>query len=882
MWNSSPIVHSRDACLYQMFEAQVEQTPDAIAVILENKQLTYRQLNQRANQLAHHLRTLGVGTEILVGICMERSLEMVVGLLGILKAGGAYVPLDPEYPLDRLAFILEDTQAPVMLTQEKLVNSLPTHGAQVVCLDSDWEVISQQSQENPLCQTTGNNLVYVIYTSGSTGQPKGVMISHSGICNQLYWRQTAFPLTETDRVLQTISFSFDPSVWQIFWPLSFGAQLILADPGGHKDSAYLVKLIAEQKITVIALVPSMLRVLLEQKDVESCNCLRHVSCGGEPLPVELIDRFFARLNLDGVLHNVYGPTEASIDATFWTCKRGSDRAIAPIGCPITNTQIYILDSNLQVVPVGEPGELHIGGIGLARGYLNRPDLTAEKFIQNPFSREPGARLYKTGDLARYLPDGNIEFLGRIDQQVKIRGFRIELEEIEAALNQHPSTRESVVIAREDVPGDKRLVAYVVANQEPAPTSHQLRSFLKQKVPDYMLPSAFILLDDLPRTPNDKVDRRALPEPDQTRSNSEKSYSQEYLPAQDTLEVQLTKIWEKLLGIQPIGVRDNFFELGGNSLLAVRLLLQIEKIFGKDLPLATLLQAPTVGQLADIFRQEEWSAPWSSLVAIQAGGSKPPLFCIHPVGGGILCYKNLARYLAPDQPLYALQGVDGKQTPLTRIEDMAAQYIKEIQSLQPQGPYFLGGYSFGGLVAFEMAQQLHAQGQKVTLLALLDSYTPKFVENTSVFLYRLYIHGLNISQLGLKEKLIYVAGRIQLAINKAIKKINDRFGKWFGCPSSDRLPEHYKVISDNHKEAFRNYLPNIYPGRVTLFRSMLRDSKYYNDPQLGWGELATAGVEIHEIPGDHETMISEPHVLILAEKLQASLDNNTAQLELSSM
>ncbi len=880
MWSSSPIVCSRDACLYQMFEAQVEQTPDAIAVIFENKQLTYRHLNQRANQLAHHLRTLGVGSEILVGICVERSLEMVVGLLGILKAGGAYVPLDPEYPLDRLAFILEDTQAPVMLTQEKLVDSLPTHRAQVVCLDSDWEIISQQSQENPLCQTAGNNLVYVIYTSGSTGQPKGVMISHSGICNQLYWRQTAFPLTETDRVLQTISFSFDPSVWQIFWPLSFGAQLILAHPGGHQDTAYLVKLIAEQQITVIALVPSMLRVFLEEKDVESCNCLRHVSCGGEPLPVELAERFFARLNLDGVLHNVYGPTEASIDATFWTCKPGSDRAIAPIGCPITNTQIYILDSNLQAVPVGEPGELHIGGICLARGYLNRPDLTAEKFIPNPFSSEPGGRLYKTGDLARYLPDGKIEFLGRIDQQVKIRGFRIELEEIEAALNQHPSTRESVVIAREDVPGDKRLVAYVVANQEPAPTSNELRSFLKQKVPDYMVPSAFILLDALPLTPNGKVDRRALPEPDQIRSNSEKAYSKEYLPAQDTLELQLTKIWEKLLGIQPIGVRDNFFELGGNSLLAVRLLHQIEKVFGKDLPLATLLQAPTVGQLADILRQEGWSAPRSSLVAIRPRGSKLPLFCIHGAHGNVLFYENLARYLAPEQPLYALQaqGLDGKQSPFNRIEDMAAQYIKEIQFVQPQGPYFLGGYSFGGAVAFEMAQQLHAQGEKVTLLALFDSVSPTLPEKTPSFIERLcYVHVFNLSQLGVKEKLVYIREEVQWAIKKFIKTINDNFDQWVQRPSSDSLPENYALVAQSNEEAFKNYVPHTYPGRVTLFRSILRHpSYYYDEPQLGWNKLAAGGIEIQEVHGNHESMFSAPYVQVLAKKLQVSLDNNTVQ------
>lgn len=463
-------------CIHQMFEAQVSVTPDAIAVVFENKQLTYRQLNQRANQLAHHLRTLGVGPEVLVGICMERSLEIVVGLLGILKAGGAYVPLDPAYPKERLAFIVSDTQTRVMLTQEKFVLSLPSHEAQVVCLDSEWELIAHNSQENPVCEATADNLGYVIYTSGSTGQPKGVMIPHRGICNQLYWRQTTFGLSDRDKVLQTISFSFDPSVWQIFWPLSFGAQLIMARPGGHQDIGYLVKMIADSQITVIALVPSMLRVLLEEDLIENCKCLRHITCGGEALPVELIERFFARLNLDNVLHNCYGPTEASIDATFFRCHKGIDHTIAPIGRPITNAQIYILDEDLQPVPVGEPGELHIGGVGLARGYLNRPELTAQKFIDTKSSR-----LYKTGDLARYLPDGNIEFLGRIDDQVKIRGFRIELGEIEGVLSQHPALKQTLVMAREDVPGDKRLVAYIIANPEQVPPSiSDLRHFLLDK------------------------------------------------------------------------------------------------------------------------------------------------------------------------------------------------------------------------------------------------------------------------------------------------------------------------------------------------------------------------------------------------------------------
>ena len=449
-------------CIHQLFEQQVESSPDAIAVVFGDRQLTYRQLNQQANQLAHHLRALGVRAEVLVGICVERSLEMAIGILGILKAGGAYVPLDPTYPQERLSFILADIQASIVLTTENWVESLP-HKGQAICLDSDWSIIARNSQENPLNNTKTDNLIYVIYTSGSTGQPKGVMIPHSGIYNQLYWRQTTFRLTAADKVLQTISFSFDPSVWQIFWPLCFGAQLVMAHPEGHRDSSYLVRVICEQQITVMALVPSMLQVLLEEKGIENCQCLRHVTCGGEALPIELVERFFERLQLDNVLFNCYGPTEASIDASFWRCQHGTDRAIAPIGTPITNTEIYILNEGLQPVKSGETGELYIGGMGLARGYLNRPELTAQKFISHFNKNKSSDRLYKTGDLGRFLPDGNIEFLGRTDQQLKIRGFRIELGEIEAVLNQHPALKQALVIAREDIPGNKRLVAYLVAN-----------------------------------------------------------------------------------------------------------------------------------------------------------------------------------------------------------------------------------------------------------------------------------------------------------------------------------------------------------------------------------------------------------------------------------
>jgi amino acid adenylation domain-containing protein len=603
----------KDLCIHQIFEQQVEKTPNAVAVVFEGRQFTYQELNCHANQLAHHLRTLGVRPEVLVGICMERSLEMVVGLLGILKAGGAYVPLDPAYPLERLAFVLEDIETPVILTVEGLVKKLPEHGAQVVCLDSDWEAIAQNSEENPVCETTPENLIYVIYTSGSTGKPKGVMIPHLGISNMLEWRQATFEINERDKVLQTFSFCFDPSVWQIFWPLCFGAQLIMARPGGHQDSAYLVKTIAEQQITIVGFVPSIIRVLVEEKGIENCQSLRHVTSGGEALSIELAESFLNCLNLDNILLNCYGPTEASIDVTYWTCQRGTEYTFSPIGQPTTNVEIYILDEDLQPVPMGEIGELHIGGLGLARGYLNRPDLTKEKFIPNPltdFRLEDSSqnskssigaqyinpksnRLYKTGDLGRYLPDGNIEFLGRIDHQVKIRGFRIELGEIEAILSQHPGVQESLVMAREDVPGDKRLVAYVVGHLEQIPSQDELRHFLLLELPEYMVPAAFVFMDAMPLNPNGKVDRRALPIPDSSSFIRSTSFIAPSTPKEEILAA----IWEQVLGVKQIGVEDNFFELGGHSLLATQVISRVRQTLSIEVALGLLFEKPTIASFA---------------------------------------------------------------------------------------------------------------------------------------------------------------------------------------------------------------------------------------------------------------------------------------------
>jgi amino acid adenylation domain-containing protein len=617
-WNETARDYPLHRTLHQMIESQVDRAPEAIALVFEEESLTYRELNARANQLAHHLISVGTGPETLVGICMHRSIEMVVGLLGILKAGAAYVPMDPEYPRERLEYMVQDAGVPVLLTQQHLVSRLPEHSSHLICLDTQWDSIRTQSRENPDSRGKPEHLAYMIYTSGSTGKPKGAMNVHRGICNRLLWMQEAYHLTEKDRVLQKTPFSFDVSVWEFFWPLMTGAQLIVARPEGHKDAAYLVRLIREQGITTIHFVPSMLEVFLREKNVEDCTSLRQVFCSGEALSYELQELYFRRLPAE--LHNLYGPTEASVDVTYWACKRGDPRRIVPIGRPIANTQIYILDTNLEPMPIGIPGELHIGGIGLARGYHNRPELTAEKFIANPLGKGPGSRLYKTGDLARFLEDGQIEYLGRMDGQIKIRGFRIELGEIESALRKHPAVRDTVVIAREDSPGDKRLAAYVVPQAERSFQPRELRDYLSRSLPEYMIPSAFVTLPALPLSANGKVERRALPKPDETSRASSGSH---VLP-RNSLEQTIVKIWEELLQTRNVGVLDNFFEIGGNSLLLVQVHEQLRHAVHREFPLIELFNHPTITSIAEYLSQESGRGVDSAHPAAQTSAKQEDL------------------------------------------------------------------------------------------------------------------------------------------------------------------------------------------------------------------------------------------------------------------
>jgi amino acid adenylation domain-containing protein len=586
-WNDTAADYPRDRCVHQLFEDQAQQTPDAIAVVFEDQQLTYRELNEWANQLAHYLRNLGVGPEALVGICLERSVEMVVGLLGILKAGGAYVPLDPAYPHERLVFMLSDSQAAVLLTQEKLAAEFSEPRRQVVCLDTQWQLIAQESRETPESAAGPKNLAYVIYTSGTTGTPKGVLIDHRGLSNLVASHIHNYQTRPDSRVLHLVSFSFDAATAHMFLSLCSGATLCLTRDS-LLPSSDLLQILRDRSITHAPLPSSVLATL----PFERLPRLGTISVGAGVCPPDLVARWAPGRRF----LNVYGPTETTIAATVAKCAAGEQKP--SIGRPIANTQIYILDRHLQPVPVGVPGELHIGGIGLARGYLNRPELTAEKFIPHPFSDEPSARLYKTGDLARYLPDGNIDFLGRIDHQVKLRGLRIEPEEIEAALDQHPAVQESVVVMREDRPGNKRLAAYVVFVPEKTLTAADLRDFLKAKLPDYMIPSAFVMLDALPLTPSGKVDRGALPAPVRGRPETEGASAAPNTPMQSLI----AEIWQEALGLEHVGVYDNFFDLGGHSLLSIEVIAKLEKKLGVRVHPREFV-AQTLGQLASSYKEK---------------------------------------------------------------------------------------------------------------------------------------------------------------------------------------------------------------------------------------------------------------------------------------
>ncbi|HEY8204732.1 MAG TPA: amino acid adenylation domain-containing protein [Pyrinomonadaceae bacterium] len=644
-WTSTKTDYPADKCAHELFDEQAQRTPNATAVVFDDEHLTYSELNRRANQLANYLRTLGVGPDTMVGVHLERSAKLIVALLGIVKAGGAYLPLDLAYPKERMAFMLADAGAPVLLTEKNLIADAPQTDGTTICLDDSWELISSFSEQAPANLATAENLIYVIYTSGSTGTPKGVAVTHRAV-NRLIFNTNYVEITPADRIAQASNASFDAATFEIWGALLHGAQLIGIPREVTLSPRRFAEAIRQRQISMMFLTTALFNQIARHVP-DAFATMRQLMFGGEAVDAACVREILAHGPPQRLVH-VYGPTESTTFATAHLIEAVPPTATTiTIGRAISNTQTYVLDAHLNPVPIGVPGDLYLGGDGLGRGYLNRDELTAEKFIAHPWAR--GERLYKTGDVARYLSDGNIEFVGRKDHQVKIRGFRIELGEIEAALGKHPGVAECVVTVATGECGDKRLVAHFVPVNGDTNVA-EFRDFLCHELPGYMIPAAFVRLASMPLSPNGKIDRRALPASEATDT----AVTSKFVAPGDELELKLTKIWEKVLPVSPIGVNDNFFDLGGHSLLAVHLFALIEKAFGRNLPLATLFQAPTVKQLARVLRDEGWPAPWSSLVVIQSGGTRRPFFCVHAVGGNVLEYHDLARNLGPDQPFYGFQ------------------------------------------------------------------------------------------------------------------------------------------------------------------------------------------------------------------------------------
>jgi aspartate racemase len=850
-WNTTRSEFPSDKCVHQLVEGQVSLAPDSIAIAQDERTLTYTELNERANQLAHYLRKKGVGPETVVGICLKRSPELMIALLGVLKSGGACLPLDPEYPKERLAYMLKDSQAAVLLTQSGSVPELAGRCGTVL-LEPGLGILKGHSRENPRAGTTPDNLAYVIYTSGSTGQPRGVLLTHRGLVNHHVAAIQLYGLQNRDRVLQFSSISFDIAIEEI-WPTWIaGATLVLRTERMPMGGSEFLRWIGQRRITVLDLPTAYWHEVvrdLAESEQNLPESLRLIIVGGEKASAAAYRAWLKSGGERVRWINTYGPTEASVIATAYEPDPAKPvLENLPIGRPIANTEIYILDSNSQPVPIGTPGELHIGGPGLARGYLNRPELTEAKFVTNPFNKVSGARLYKTGDTARYLPDGNIEFVGRIDFQVKIRGYRVELSEIEGVLENCAGVRECVVVAREEN-DEKRLIAYVVPALEQRPTAAALRSSVKKALPEYMIPGDFVFLQSLPLTPNGKVDRREL------AARAIATAPENYLGPRDAVESQMAKIWEQVFGRQPIGVRDNFFDLGGHSLLAVRLMGKVQKAFGKDLLLTSLVQAPTVEQFANLVRTEGPSVPHSSVIPLQPHGDRAPFFFVHGLGGTVLRFHHLARHMGPDQPFYGMQafGLDGKEPCLERVEDMAVRYLEQLKAVQPEGPYLLGGYSFGGLVALEMARRLIAQNLKVGLLVMVDTYPAGASQSTAALMGRFF--GLSSHQ-----KIAYLKKRLK-RYRKGITRRIDML----------RMPVALKNVRQGCAVAEHRYVATAYPGKIVLLRASEKALRGLDDPQGGWGTCAAAGVEIREIDADHGNILEQPYVRHLAAELRICLD-----------
>jgi amino acid adenylation domain-containing protein len=829
---------------------------------------------------------------------------MLVSMLGILKAGGAYVPLDPAFPKDRLAFLLQDTQPRVLLTQQPLLDNLPEHSIKTLCIDRDWPEIARESEENPPPLAKPDDLCYIIFTSGSTGTPKGVVLQHRAVVNTLDWVNKTLRVGPSDRVLYVTSQCFDLSVYDIFGTLAAGGSIRVAEPAELKNPEKLLEILCEEGITIWDSAPPQFQQLVPflpqfQERGRAKSKLRLVMLSGDWIPVAMPDQIRSTFPKAEVV-SLGGATEAAIWSNFYRIgKVEPGWPSIPYGKPIQNSRYHILDAHLHPLPVGVAGELHIGGDCLAAGYHNRPELTRERFIPDPFTGG-SERLYKTGDLARYMPDGNIEFLGRIDFQVKVRGYRIELGEIEATLAKHPAIRECVVTARPDASGVKVLVAYAVPQLGQSVDREQLRLFLRDRLPDYMVPAHFVQLNALPLNANGKLDRKALPAPETSSAAAERVIVE---PRYD-VELGLRNIWEDVLKVKPISVTENFFDLGGHSLQAAVLTARIKSQIGTAIPLGMVFAAPTIEKMALALREKLEFTTSGSIVPMQEKGTWPPLFMVSGIGGHVFTFLKLSKLLGNDYPIYGIKaiGVDGKQRSPDTIEESARQYVKEIVALRPVGPYLLGGYSYGGLVALEIAIQLQALGKQVDLVWVGDINAPGYPRPLPVWR-RGLIHAKTFALLPWKEKAEYIKGRWDNVLARILRKLG--LGAALAPDVPGEKPAERKTLlrrirdtmekPEDGKEGFDQemvikrvwaslnnamlrYMPQKqFDGKITLFRAEIEPewaATVFDDPLKGWGRWCTRGVDSFVFPGDHDQLMRDENIGKVAEKLREVIHRAT--------
>jgi amino acid adenylation domain-containing protein len=855
-WNATEWAYPLETSLAGLVEAQVKRTPDAIAVVFGEQQLTYRELNERANQLAYELHKHGAGPDQLVGLCVERSTDMIVALLAIVKAGSGYLPLDPLLPAERLGYMLEDSGVRVLVTEQSLQGELPAFAGTTILLeDADWQ---KNGCDNLAVALGPEHLAYVIYTSGSTGKPKGVQVTRRALINLLWSMREWLQLTNRDRLLAVTTVSFDIAGADVWLPLLVGAQTVVASRESAADGDALRGLLERHDITFLQATPVTWRLLFDAGWRGKPNL--QTVCTGEAMPPEMAEQLVPVVRR---VWNLYGPTETTIWSTGYLVTDGREPIL--IGRPVSNTQCYILDAQGQPVPIGVTGELFIGGDGLARGYLNRPELTAEKFIPDPF-RGGQARMYRTGDLARYWANGNIECLGRIDHQVKIRGYRIELGEIEGALRDQPEIKQAVVMAREDTPGDKRLVAYLVASPGMSPAPSEIRKQLKECLPDYMVPSAYMFLEEFPISPNGKIDRKALPAPDAAMQSGQADASEHALPRNQT-EERIAAIFAQVLGVANVGTNEDFFDLGGHSLTATRVIALLNKQFGAALQVRVLFQASTVSQLAAVVEKQGAGQgdDWSMLIPIQPSGARPPLFCVARPNVNALGYLFLSRELGSDQPVYGLQVQLAEDPDLDftdqQLRTTAAEYICAIRKVQPHGPYNFVGLCQGAYIAFEMVRQLEAANEVASFLGILDTWPDENTRYRSLF----------FADLALK-RLRTLDGR---TIRRAIDKIRARVSHP-GVPDGHMItpvesvpPEKMTMVQKYWPG--KGFRPPMCSCPITVFKTRKQFWFHKKDKTLGWGDRTRGVVTVRRIPGGHETLLRQPHVRKLALLIAEGLD-----------